>query len=111
VARQEVLAALLLTILTVRGAESADSFNPAAIAKKALPAVVSIVKPVDNTILGAGFLVDSSGTVVTNLHVVQGQSAASVRLSNGDLYDDVQVRGFDERRAMSRRLLKVSGGH
>jgi S1-C subfamily serine protease len=45
---------------------------------------------------GAGFVVDASGTVVTNLHTLRGLTKASVHVSNGDVYEIAQVRAFDQ---------------
>ena len=65
------------------------------IARRVSPAVVTIVTPSGS---GSGVIVDARGTVVTNLHVVRGDAEASVRLANGDIYDDVQVVDVDARK-------------
>lgn len=69
------------------------------IAKRALPSVVLIktATPAGET-SGAGFVVDASGTVVTNLHVIQDATAVAVKLANGDVYDQVRVKAFDQRK-------------
>jgi S1-C subfamily serine protease len=66
--------------------------------------VVTITTPTGQ---GSGVLVDPSGVVVTNLHVVEGQTAVTVRLANGDAYDGPSVRAFDERKDLV--LLKITG--
>jgi S1-C subfamily serine protease len=33
---------------------------------------------------GSRFIVDASGTIITNLHLVRGVTAAAVKLSKGD---------------------------
>ena len=43
--------------------------------------------------------------MVTNLHVIQGETNVSIELENGDIYDDVSVVDFDERRDLA--LLKI----
>jgi S1-C subfamily serine protease len=72
--------------------------------KKSSPAVVTISTP---TGFGSGVVVDSNGVIITNLHVVQGATKASVRLAKGDVYDDVTVVDFDSRKDLV--LLKVKG--
>jgi hypothetical protein len=47
---------------------------------------------------GAGFVVDPSGIVVTNLRSIRGLSKASVRLANGDRYDVSHLRAFNQAR-------------
>jgi S1-C subfamily serine protease len=50
-------------------------------------------------------VLDGSGVIVTNLHVIRGQTRVSIRLSNGDVYDDVSVVDVDERKDLV--LLKI----
>jgi len=93
-----VPAALVLCV----GAAVAADFNPADIAKKTLPAVVTIrVKTASGEVSGSGFIVDSSGTIITNLHVIRGATSAAVRLAGGDIYDQFKVRAFDERKDLA----------
>lgn len=79
--------------------ELAEQVSTPDVVKAPLPAVVLIkaITPSGDA-TGSGFLVDPSGTVVTNLHVIQGASAVAVKLSNGDVYDQVRVRAFDHRK-------------
>ena len=74
------------------------------IAGRRSTAVVTITT--DNS-FGSGVIIDPAGVVVSNLHVVQGALSATVRLSNGDVYDEVMVIGVDERRDLV--LLKIQG--
>jgi hypothetical protein len=85
-----------------------ERFNPPDLAKRLGPAVVTIQgKTETGDVSGTGFLVNSSGTIVTSLHVVQGLRAAAVTLSSGDVYDSVLMRATDERRDLA--LLQISG--
>ena len=70
--------------------------------KKAHAAVVTITTPTGS---GSGVLVDPSGVIVTNLHVVRGDLTATVTLANHDAYDDVEVVAVDARKDLV--LLKV----
>jgi trypsin-like peptidase len=74
----------------------------AEVAKSTIPAVVLIkaTGPAGET-SGSGFLVDAAGTIVTNLHVIQGGTALAVKLASGDVYDHVRIRAFDERKDLA----------
>ena len=54
---------------------------------------------------GSGVVLDATGVLVTNLHVIRGQTQVSITLSGGDVYDDVTVVDIDERRDLV--LLKI----
>ena len=53
------------------------------------------------TVAGSGFIVDSSGTIITNLHMIQNLENGAVRLASGEIYDRFVVRGFDSRRDLA----------
>ena len=73
------------------------------------PATVLIRAALPNKAVssGSGFIVNDSGTVVTNLHVVKGAERIEVKLPNGDMYEVTGVRGVDARRDLA--VLQVSG--
>lgn len=79
------------------------------IAKKAIPAVVLIkgTTTAGAEVGGSGFIVDPSGTIVTNLHVIQDLKARGVRLANGDIYDQFKIRAFDERKDLA--VIQIAG--
>lgn len=78
------------------------------LAAYATPAVVLIdVTTVSDTRQGSGFLVDASGRIVTNYHVIRDARSARVKLSNGDVYEEVEVLAEDERRDLA--VLQVAG--
>jgi len=58
---------------------------------------------------GSGVIVDATGVFVTNLHVVRGDTTASVKLANGDVYDDVAVVDVDERKDLVLLKIKAFG--
>jgi S1-C subfamily serine protease len=83
-------------------------FDPVVIAKRALPSVVTIkVKTSAGETTGSGFIVDPSGTIVTNLHVIRGAISGAVRTANGDTYDEFKVKAFDERKDLA--VIQIAG--
>lgn len=87
-------------------AASAAELSVPEIVSRVRPAVVLIESRTDNkTAVGSGFIVDPSGIIVTNVHVIKGATTVHVKLSNGDVYDLAQVLVFDERRDTA--LIKI----
>lgn len=82
--------------------------STAQVAKTVSPAVVLVkAKAPAGLVQGSGFVVDSTGIVVTNLHVVEGAEAIQIQLQSGDVFDSVKVRAFDERKDLA--ILQVPG--
>ena len=81
---------------------SSSPLTTSEIARRVTPTVVTIETPAG---YGSGVIVDPSGVVVTNLHVIQGETQVELTLHNGDIYDDVAVVDLDERRDLV--LLKI----
>jgi S1-C subfamily serine protease len=72
------------------------------------PAVVMIeVKNDQNQVIGhgSGFMIAADGRFLTNYHVIKHARSATVRLSNGDAYDTVEVLDLDKRKDIA--LLKI----
>jgi S1-C subfamily serine protease len=55
--------------------------------------------------LGSGFIVRSNGIIVTNYHVVRDAYPASVKLGNGDIYEDISIIEIDEKRDIA--IIKI----
>jgi S1-C subfamily serine protease len=82
----------------------------AEIARRAGPAVVTIrTTTASGLVNGSGFILDPSGTIVTNLHVIEGGTAVAVKLTNGDVYDQIRVRAFDVRKDLAVIQLSAFG--
>lgn len=84
-----------------------QSFTPAEIAAKARPAVVLVKAKASGQEIaqGSGFIVDGSGLLVTNLHVVEGADAISVQFASGEVYDNIYFVSSDRRKDIA--ILKV----
>jgi len=80
-----------------------DPLRTPDIVKRAGPATVAIsgVSSHGGKIAGSGFVVDPSGTIATNLHVIRDMVSATVTLANGDSFDRVTVRTYDERKDLA----------
>lgn len=78
------------------------------VVEQVLPAVVTITgQTADSEIVGSGFIVDSSGKIVTSLHVISSLKTIKVKLASGEVYDSVRIRAFDERRDLA--IIQVAG--
>ncbi len=89
--------------LAVPGADTLER-----LAARATAAVVRIdVRTPSDTRQGSGFLVDSSGRIVTNYHVVRDARSMRVKLSSGDLYENVTILATDERRDLA--VIQIPG--
>jgi hypothetical protein len=74
------------------------------IAANVLPSIVVIE---GDSSIGSGVLIDSSGVIATNFHVIEDSSAIRIVLEQGDTYSDVSVIDFDINRDIA--ILKVAG--
>ena len=75
------------------------------IAKRSKPAIVRIEAGDRAEKIGTGFILDKTGVVATNLHVVVGESAIQIKLSDGSQYPVTQVDGLDPERDLA--LLQI----
>src|ERR1044071_7644846 len=76
--------------------------TPKDIVKESGPAIVRVETGEG---LGTGFIIDKTGIVATNLHVVRGKKEIHVKLYGGDTYDVTQIVGVDPGRDLA--LLKI----
>ena len=89
-------AVLPATALAPGGGPGADFEAPltsglsvADVTENALPSVVQIIAGSD---FGTGFIVNESGLVVTNSHVVRGNNTVTVRIASGEEYRGTVVQ-------------------
>jgi S1-C subfamily serine protease len=83
------------------GGSSLVQLSTEDIVRQALPAVVTVSTPKGS---GSGFFIASDGVVVTNAHVVQGESTATVIMASGRSFESTHLY-VDEGRDLA--LIKV----
>jgi hypothetical protein len=110
--RTAAVAAAFVTLLTTgagAGEQSAQKrYTVPELVRAMSPAVVFIGNAGRNgqvESIGSGFVVDPSGLIVTNYHVIQGAQALQIKTLDGEIYDRVEVVDHDERRDLA--VLKV----
>lgn len=95
-----LMVAFAIAIVDVRLANAtAQPMSTRQIATEVSKATVSIrcALPGGVTASGSGFITDSSGTIVTNYHVVEGAERIEVRTAAGDTYEVTAIRAVDRR--------------
>lgn len=81
-------------------------FTPAQIADRALPSVVLVQTP---TMIGTGFVVWQDGRIATNLHVIAGAKQASILLTDGRKFEQVEVLAVDQAHDLAILRIPTSG--
>lgn len=85
-----------------------DTTLATAVAAKVLPSVVSITITTDSgSGVGSGSVLDTSGNIITNYHVIDGANDISVSLSDGSSYT-AEVVGYDESSDLA--VIKIDAG-
>lgn len=100
---------LILTMVATVGTIAVAEVKPEQLVEKYGRAVVLITAKREDgkEKQGTGYLVTSNGALVTNLHVIHGAITARVKLTTGDVYDQVEVVDHDARRDLA--VLKIKG--
>lgn len=83
---------LMWSVLARAGTPSGDTLTPAQIAELAIPSVVHIQTSIG---VGSGFVVSKDGRIATNLHVISGSKSATITLSDGKKFTEVDVLASD----------------
>ena len=115
IALRSALIGLLLSAFATGSAEAQTAARESVgemplevLAEQATRAVVLIdVRTGSDTRQGSGFLVDPSGLILTNQHVVRDAVSARVKLASGDVYDRVTILTEDDRRDIA--VLQIAG--
>ncbi len=58
---------------------------------------------------GSGFVINKTGTIVTNYHVIDGAYSATVKFTNGSKYPVSSVLAYDKNRDIA--ILKITGSN
>ena len=80
---------------------SNDNLSNEKIVEKTVSSVVLVLTGKGAGVLdktGSGVVVRSDGVILTAYHVVKDATQVQVRLKNGEIYDKVDLLGYDERR-------------
>jgi S1-C subfamily serine protease len=82
------------------------------VVERVSPSAVSIlVGKGDGQVAGvaSGVIVRSDGVILTANHVVKGMREVQVRLKSGEVYDQVELLGYDERRDVAALRITAAG--
>jgi len=88
---------------------SAAAIHGQAVKRYTVPELVKAMSPAvvyignvnargEVTSFGSGFVVDPTGIIVTNYHVIDGASDLQVKMKDGEIYDRTEVLEYDQRR-------------
>ena len=100
---------LFLLLLSSPDSSAADA-QPSAekLVEMVMPTIVAIrAETPDGVSAGTGFIVESSGVIVTNLHVIEGARRVVVKLHSGEQYSKVMVASYDEGRDLA--VIQIPG--
>ncbi len=100
--RLEMFRAVLIIVILIVPTVGYTQQTIREVVDAVLPAVV-VIKTPDG--IGSGVLLDSSGVIVTNLHVIEGAKEATIELQNGDSYNNISVIDVDTTKDIA--LLKI----
>lgn len=84
------------------------SYTASEIAKKCSPSIVNIEVSDVNGIpftSGSGYIIDSTGRIATNYHIIKGANSAKVKTNDGKVYDVSKVLAYDSKQDLA--LLKI----
>lgn len=99
---------LLFGFLTSAPGFAADAISAETMIEQVMPAIVAIrADTPEGVAAGTGFLVESTGVVVTNLHVIEGATRVAIKLHSGEQYTQIRVASFDQSRDLA--ILRLPG--
>jgi len=99
---------VLVGVFASANSIAADSPTPESIIADVMPAIVSIrADTPEGVASGTGFLVDSTGVVVTNLHVIEGATRVAIKLHSGEKHTQIRIASFDQDRDLA--ILRFPG--
>lgn len=98
-----------LPIFAQSASPSTENLSSEKIVEKTMSSVVLVLTGKGDGLLdklGSGVIVRNDGVILTAYHVVKDASQVQIRLKNGEIYDKVDLLGFDERRDVA--AIKIS---
>ncbi|CAN5485706.1 hypothetical protein BH10ACI2_BH10ACI2_15520 [soil metagenome] len=104
-----ILILLQCTAFAQQPTASTDAIPTDKVFEKTVPSAVLILTGNGSGILdkvGSGIVIRNDGVILTAYHVVKDATQLQVRLKSGEIYDKVDLIGFDERRDVA--ALKIS---
>ncbi|WP_407306618.1 cell wall-binding repeat-containing protein [Desulfosporosinus sp. SB140] len=85
-----------------------STYTASEIAKKLSPSIVHIEASDSNGIpiaSGSGYIVDATGKIATNYHIIKGSNSVKVQTNDGKVYDVSKVLAYDSTQDLA--LLKI----
>jgi serine protease Do len=101
-----LVVAVMALVSSCAGTASQAALTPRDIVKRSNPAIVWIDAGPNK--VGTGFLLDKSGVIATNLHVIAGESQIQVRLFDGSLHPVEMIVGVDPDRDLALLRIKAA---
>jgi len=100
----------LLLLLSPISLAAEDQPSAEKIVEQVMPAIVAIRADTPGGLAaGTGFLIDGTGLIVTNLHVIEGARRVGVKLHSGEQYSQVRIAAFDKERDLA--ILRIPGAN
>jgi len=102
---------LLLSISHALAQTEAPPAGGEAVVERVGPSVVIVIarKGQDSPVYATGLIGRSDGVLFTAYHAVKDAREVQVRLKNGEIYDQVELIGFDARRDVAALRISASG--
>lgn len=94
------------------GSTPTAALSQAQIVERAYPAVAMVLaseSPTETASVGTALAVRENGILLTAYHVIRDANAVQVRLKSGEVFDQVQLLGVDERRDIAAIRITASG--
>jgi S1-C subfamily serine protease len=95
----------MLVVCLAAFGQNRGSIDIVAVASKSVVLLKGVTDT--GTVLGSGFVLSSDGKVATNLHVIREMKPGGVQLASGEVYDNLLVLAFDDRKDLA--IVKIAG--
>jgi S1-C subfamily serine protease len=92
-------------LIAVAFGQNRTSTEIVAVASKSVVLLKGVTD--SGSVLGSGFVLSPDGKIATNLHVIRDMKSGGVQLASGEVYDNLLVLGFDDRKDVA--IVKIAG--